>query len=53
MIKDISGDDFIINYDPSIKEGDAFHLDYMVDLNTLTKQYSALDKTKKGLKRQS
>ncbi len=49
MIKDISGDDFIINYDPSIKEGDAFHLDYMGDLNTLKKQYSALDKTKKGL----
>ncbi|GAA9701062.1 hypothetical protein VN0007_09230 [Helicobacter pylori] len=49
MIKDISGDDFIIDYDPSIKEGDAFHLDYMVDLNTLKKQYSALDKTKKGL----
>lgn len=49
MIKDISGDDFIIDYDPSIKEGDAFHLDYMGDLNTLTKQYSALDKTKKGL----
>lgn len=49
MIKDISGDDFIIDYDPSIKEGDAFHLNYMGDLNTLTKQYSALDKTKKGL----
>ncbi|GAA7493123.1 hypothetical protein HpEKA11_11410 [Helicobacter pylori] len=49
MIKDISGDDFIIDYDPSIKEGDAFHLDYMGDLNTLKKQYSALDKTKKGL----
>ncbi|MFP6223833.1 AAA domain-containing protein [Helicobacter pylori] len=49
MIKDISGDDFIIDYDPSIKEGDAFHLDYMGDLNTLEKQYSALDKTKKGL----
>lgn len=49
MIKDISGDDFIINYDPSIKEGDAFHLDYMGDLNTLKKQYSALDKTRKGL----
>lgn len=49
MIKDISGDDFIIDYNPSIKEGDAFHLDYMGDLNTLTKQYSALDKTKKGL----
>lgn len=49
MIKDISGDDFIIDYNPSIKEGDAFHLDYMGDLNTLKKQYSALDKTKKGL----
>ncbi len=49
MIKDISGDDFIIDYDPSIKDGDAFHLDYMGDLNTLKKQYSALDKTKKGL----
>ncbi|WP_407920697.1 hypothetical protein [Helicobacter pylori] len=49
MIKDISGDDFIIDYDPSIKESDAFHLDYMGDLNTLKKQYSALDKTKKGL----
>ncbi len=49
MIKDISGDDFIIDYDPSIKESDAFHLNYMGDLNTLKKQYSALDKTKKGL----
>ncbi len=49
MIKDISGDDFIIDYDLSIKEGDAFHLDYMGDLNTLKKQYSVLDKTKKGL----
>ncbi|MFP6260831.1 AAA domain-containing protein [Helicobacter pylori] len=49
MIKDISGDDFIIDYDPSIKEGDAFHLNYMGVLNTLKKQYSALDKTKKGL----
>ncbi|RVZ70749.1 hypothetical protein EC585_06275 [Helicobacter pylori] len=49
MIKDISGDDFIIDYNPSIKEGDAFHLDYMGDLNTLKKQYSALDKTKKSL----
>ncbi len=49
MIKDISGDDFIIDYNPSIKEGDAFHLDYMGDLNTLKKQYSALDKTKKDL----
>ncbi|GAA8478902.1 AAA domain-containing protein [Helicobacter pylori] len=49
MIKDISGDDFIIDYNPSIKESDAFHLDYMGDLNTLKKQYSALDKTKKGL----
>ncbi|MFP5953785.1 AAA domain-containing protein [Helicobacter pylori] len=49
MIKDISGDDFIIDYDPSIKEGDAFHLNYMGDLNTLKKQYSALDKAKKGL----
>lgn len=49
MVKDISGDDFIIDYDPSIKEGDAFHLNYMGDLNTLKKQYSALDKTKKGL----
>ncbi|MFP6284971.1 AAA domain-containing protein [Helicobacter pylori] len=49
MIKDISGGDFIIDYDPSIKEGDAFHLNYMGDLNTLKKQYSALDKTKKGL----
>ncbi len=48
-IKDISGDDFIIDYDPSIKEGDAFYLNYMGDLNTLIKQYSALDKTKKGL----
>ncbi|GAA9449807.1 hypothetical protein UBN105_12660 [Helicobacter pylori] len=28
-IKDISGDDFIIDYDPSIKEGDAFHLNYI------------------------
>ncbi|AAD07505.1 hypothetical protein HP2RS_02509 [Helicobacter pylori] len=53
MIEDISGDDFIIDYDLSIKEGDAFHLNYMGDLNTLKKQYSALDKTKKGLKRQS
>lgn len=49
MIKDISGDDFIIDHNPSIKEGDAFHLDYMGYLNTLKKQYSALDKTKKGL----
>ncbi len=49
MIKDISGDDFIIDYDPSIKEGDVFYLNYMGDLNTLKKQYSALDKTKKGL----
>ncbi len=49
MIKDISGDDFIIDYNPSIKEGDAFYLNYMGDLNTLKKQYSALDKTKKGL----
>lgn len=49
MIKDISGDDFIIDHNPSIKEGDAFHLDYMGDLNTLKKQYSALDKTRKGL----
>ncbi len=49
MIKDISGDDFIIDYDPSIKDGDAFHLNYMGDLNTLKKQYNALDKTKKGL----
>lgn len=49
MIKDISGDDFIINHNPSIKEGDAFHLNYMGDLNTLKKQYSALDKTRKGL----
>ncbi len=48
-IKDISGDDFIIDYNPSIKEGDAFYLNYMGDLNTLKKQYSALDKTKKGL----
>ncbi len=50
-IKDISGDDFIIDldYNHSIKESDAFHLDYMGDLNTLKKQYSALDKTKKGL----
>ncbi len=48
-IKGISGDDLIINYDPSIKEGDAFYLDYTGDLNTLKKQYSALDKTKKGL----
>lgn len=48
-IKDISGDDFIIDYNPSIKEGDAFHLNYMGDLNMLKKQYSALDKTKKGL----
>ncbi len=48
-IKDISGDDFIIDYDPSIKEGDVFYLNYMGDLNTLKKQYSALDKTKKGL----
>ncbi|GAA7652497.1 hypothetical protein MMM6_14490 [Helicobacter pylori] len=49
MIKDISGDDFIIDYNPSIKEGGAFHLNYMGDLNTLKKQYSALDETKKGL----
>lgn len=49
MIKDISGDDFIIDHNPSIKESDAFHLNYMGDLNTLKKQYSALDKTKKGL----
>ncbi|GAA9477848.1 AAA domain-containing protein [Helicobacter pylori] len=48
-IKDISGDDFIIDYNPSIKESDAFHLNYMGDLNTLKKQYSTLDKTKKGL----
>ncbi len=48
-IKDISGDDFIIDYNPSIKEGDAFYLNYMGALNTLIKQYSALDKTKKGL----
>ncbi len=47
-IKGISGDDFIIDYNPSIKEGDAFYLNYMGDLNTLIKQYSALDKTKKG-----
>ncbi len=47
-IKGISGDDFIIDYNPSIKEGDAFYLNYMGDLNTLKKQYSALDKTKKG-----
>ncbi|WRB94034.1 AAA family ATPase [Helicobacter pylori] len=47
-IKGISGDDFIIDYDPSIKESDAFYLNYMGDLNTLIKQYSALDKTKKG-----
>ncbi|GAA7459013.1 hypothetical protein ckin119_00070 [Helicobacter pylori] len=32
-----------------IKEGDTFYLDYMGDLNILKKQYSALDKTKKGL----
>ncbi len=49
MIKDISGDDFIIDHNPSIKEVDAFHLNYMGDLNTLKKQYSVLDKTKKGL----
>ncbi len=48
-IKDISGDDFIIDYNPSIKDGDAFHLNYTGDLNTLKKQYNALDKTKKGL----
>ncbi|QQW90098.1 AAA family ATPase [Helicobacter pylori] len=48
-IKDISGDDFIIDYNPSIKESDAFYLNYTEDLNTLKKQYSALDKTKKGL----
>ncbi|AEN15586.1 hypothetical protein HPPN120_04900 [Helicobacter pylori Puno120] len=48
-IKDISGDDFIIDYNPSIKESDAFYLNYTGDLNTLRKQYSALDKTKKGL----
>ncbi|GAA8947683.1 hypothetical protein HpSLK40_14220 [Helicobacter pylori] len=50
-IKDISGDDFIIDLDhnSSIEESGAFHLDYMGDLNTLIKQYSALDKTKKGL----
>ncbi len=47
-IKDINGDDFIIDYNLSIKEGDAFYLNYMGDLNTLIKQYSALDKTKKG-----
>ncbi|WP_240720715.1 hypothetical protein [Helicobacter pylori] len=47
MIKDISGDDFIIDYNPSIKESDAFHLNYMGDLNTLKEQYNALDKTKK------
>ncbi len=47
-IKDISGDDFIIDYNPSIKEGNAFYLNYMGALNTLKKQYSALD-TKKGL----
>ncbi|GAB0054081.1 hypothetical protein YGH029_14030 [Helicobacter pylori] len=48
-IKDISGDDFIIDLDhnSSIEESGAFHLDYMGDLNTLKKQYSALDKTKK------
>ncbi len=51
MIKDISGDDFIIDLDhnSSIEESGAFHLDYMGDLNTLKKQYSALDKTRKGL----
>ncbi len=48
-IKGISGDDFIIDYNPSIKEGDAFYLNYTGDLNTLKKQYSALDKIKKGL----
>ncbi len=48
-IKGISGDDFIIDYNPSIKEGDAFYLNYTGDLNTLKKQYSTLDKTKKGL----
>ncbi|GAA7691892.1 AAA domain-containing protein [Helicobacter pylori] len=48
-IKDISGDDFIIKYNHSIKEGETFYLNYMGDLNTLIKQYSALDKTKKGL----
>ncbi len=48
-IKDISGDDFIIDYNSSIEESGAFHLDYIGDLNTLIKQYSALDKTKKGL----
>ncbi len=48
-IKGISGDDFIIDYNLSIKEGDAFYLNYTGDLNTLIKQYSALDKTKKGL----
>ncbi len=48
-IKGISGDDFIIDYNHSIKEGDAFYLNYTGDLNTLKKQYSALDKTKKGL----
>ncbi|GAA7867073.1 hypothetical protein JP0276_08770 [Helicobacter pylori] len=48
-IKGISWDDFIIDYNPSIKEGDAFYLNYMGDLNNLIKQYRALDKTKKGL----
>nr|WP_031202329.1 hypothetical protein [Helicobacter pylori] len=47
MIKDISGDDFIIDDNPSIKESDAFHLNYMGDLNTLKEQCNALDKTKK------
>ncbi|EMH40640.1 hypothetical protein HMPREF1430_01427 [Helicobacter pylori GAM96Ai] len=42
-------DYWIIDYNPSIKEGDTFYLDYMGDLNILKKQYSALDKTKKGL----
>ncbi|GAA8536780.1 AAA domain-containing protein [Helicobacter pylori] len=48
-IKGISWDDFIIDYNPSIKEGDAFYLNYMGDLNNLINQYRALDKTKKGL----
>ncbi len=48
-IKEIRGDDFIIDYNPSIEEGDTFHLDYMGSLNTFRIQYSALDKTKKGL----
>lgn len=37
MIEDISGDDFIIDYDFFIKEGDVFYLNYMGDLNMFKK----------------